>query len=257
MKALKHLFFIQRIFVVFIAWILVVGTGFGDTTSNTNVKIGTLIFNPPFETADVKRHVFTGFEIDVMSAVCERLKFNCQFIAVPTVQDVFFKLAEKKFDIAVASVIVFKGDGEHVFSTPYLPSGIQFFAKKDSKINTIEDLLKSQIGTTDDPLIRTLVTVNYSLQSPLKVYSSPESGIAALNAGEIDAFVMQTATTKYWLQNTGDAFKPVGQPVPIGLGNGAVGMLTAKPLMDQITQALLSMQQDGTYTQIYNRYVLL
>lgn len=253
---MDHIFLqkIRRRFFNLLSLLLLSQTLFA---ASPDLKIGTLIFNPPFETSDAKRNVYTGFEIDVMSTVCQRLKLNCRFIPVATVQDVFQQLAANQFDIAVASVIVLKGDGEHVFSTPYLPSGIQFFAKKNnSKVNKLPDVLNSRIGTTNDPLVRTLVTVNYAIKYPLKIYPSPEAGIAALNSGEIDTFVMQTATTKYWLANTSGTFKAIGRPIPIGLGNGAVGMLTASGLMDQINQVLLDMQQDGTYVQIYNRYVL-
>ncbi len=248
--------FLQKIRAWFFSLLGLILLSHNAFSTTTDLKIGTLIFNPPFETSDAKRNVYSGFEIDVMSAVCQRLKLNCRFIPVATVQDVFQQLAANQFDIAVASVIVLKGDGEHVFSTPYLPSGIQFFAKKDSKLNKLPDVLNSRIGTTDDPLVKTLVTVNYAVKYPLKIYPSPEAGIAALNSGEIDTFVMQTATTKYWLSNTSGAFKAIGRPIPIGLGNGAVGMLSASGLMDQINQVLLDIQQDGTYVQIYNRYVL-
>lgn len=220
------------------------------------LKIGTLIFNPPFETSDAKRNVYTGFEIDMMMAVCQRLNVTCQFVPVATVNDVFMGLAAHQFDVAVASLIVLKGDGEHAFSLPYLPSGIQFFTKKDSKFNQLNDILSSHIGTTDDPLIRTLVMVNYAQKYPLEVFSSPQAGIDALASNNIDVFVMQTATTKYWLANTSGIFKAVGNPVPIGLGNGVVGMLSAAPLIEQINHVLLAMQQDGTYVQIYNRYAL-
>ncbi len=220
------------------------------------LKIGTLIFNPPFETSDAKRNVYTGFEIDIMLSVCQRLNLHCQFVPVASVNDVFMGLAAHQFDVAVASLIVLKGDGEHAFSVPYLPSGIQFFAKKSSNLNQLKDILRSRIGTTDDPLIRTLVTVNYAKKYPLEVYSSPQAGIDALASDKIDVFVMQTATTKYWLANTSGIFKSVGNPIPIGLGNGVVGMLSSAPLIEHINQALLAIQQDGTYVQIYNRYAL-
>lgn len=218
------------------------------------LKIGTLIFNPPFETSDIKRNVYTGFEIDIMLTVCQRLNLTCKFIPVTNVNDIFNGLADHQFDIAVASVIILTGDGEHVFSIPYLPSGIQFFAKKTSNLNQLNDILSSRIGTTDDPLIRTLVTVDYAKKYPLNIFSSPQAGIDALATGKIDAFVMQTATTKYWLANTSGTFKAVGSPVPIGLGNGAVGMASASKLMEQINRVLLEMQRDGSYVQIYNRY---
>ncbi len=221
------------------------------------LTIGTLMFNPPFETADTKRNIYSGFEIDMMNAVCQRLKWQCQYQAFTTIKDVSTQLLLGKVQVVVASIVVLKGDGEHLFSTPYLPSGIQFFAKKDSKISTMDDILQSKIGTVNDPLIKTIVAVNYARDLPISVYDTPQAGIEDLDNGKIDVFVMQTAAVKYWLSITSGAFKLIGDSHPIGLGNGAMVMNTQKALIDQINQALLAMENDGTYSQIYNRYVFL
>lgn len=221
------------------------------------LMIGTMTFNPPFETTDTVRHTLSGFEIDIMNAVCQRMKVECKYKSVPNVIDVFNLLAQKKIDLAVASIIILKGDGNHVFSTPYLPSGIQFFAKKDTKLKTVTDAMNSRIGTTDDPLIQSIITINYAKEYPVKVYDTPQAGIDALTDDKIDVFVMQTAIAKYWLSITGDAFKLVGNAVPIGLGNGVIAMNDAVELMAHVNEALIAMQQDGTYAQIYNRYNML
>ena len=240
-------------------WMLLITLAFLSMTCAAEdpvIKIGTLIFNPPFETSNLKQKTFSGFEMDLMTNACQRSHLKCQFVPLPTLNDVFLKLAQHEFDLVVASVIILKGDGDHVFSVPYLPSGILFFTKKNSPITHISQIPKQHIGTTNDPLIQTLVDANYATTYPLQVYDSPQAGIDALNVGDIDVFVMQTANTKYWLQNTGDVFKAIGRPIPLGLGNGAIALASSAGLMQKINQALLDMQQDGTYATIYNRYNL-
>ncbi len=224
-----------------------------DALPKPTLIIGTLLFNPPFEVSDPKRNVYSGFEMDIMSAVCQRIKMNCKYVALPTVRDVFKALAEGQINLAVASIIVLKGDGEHIFSTPYLPSSLQFFAKKESKISSMSDIMQSKIGTINDPLIRTLVTVDYAKNYPVAIYDTAQAGIDDLAAGNIDVFVSQAASVKYWLSTITDTFKLVGNPIPIGLGNGAMAVKGADSLMNPINQALLSMENDGTYSQIYNR----
>lgn len=225
-----------------------------DVRSTPPLIIGTLLFNPPFETSDPKRNVYSGFEMDIMAAVCQRIKVQCKYVALPTLKTVFKALNEGQINVAVASLIVLKGDGEHVFSTPYLPSGIQFFVKKESNINSIADIMQSKIGTINDPLIKILVTVNYAKNYPVVIYDTAQAGIDDLAAGKIDVFVTQAASAKYWLSMIAGTFKLVGKPIPIGLGNGIMALTGTEPLINQINQALFSMENDGTYARIYNRY---
>lgn len=227
-----------------------------ETTSKPVLTIATMAFNPPFETSDRVRQVFSGFEIEIMSAVCQRLNVDCKFIARPNIIDVFNDLSSGKVDLAMGSIIVLKGDTDYIYSTPYLPSGIQFFAKQDSNLKTISDIVKSRIGTTDDSLIESLIKINYAKDHSLSIYDTPQAGIDALASDSIDVFVMQAYTAKYWVSNTSHTFKLIGTEIPFGLGNGIMARKDSIDLINTINQALVTIKQDGTYDRIYNQYAI-
>ncbi len=44
---------------------------------NKVVTIGTLIYNPPYEVAVVKKNSFYGFNIDIINSVCKILTYEC------------------------------------------------------------------------------------------------------------------------------------------------------------------------------------
>ncbi len=223
------------------------------------IKIGTMVFNPPFEMNNPQKFIYSGFEMDLMSEACRRIKKECQFVTYPNLMDLIDELNQGKVDMAVASIICFPDDVNYVFSLPYLPSSVQFFVQKSSHIHTMAEVANSRIGTTNDPILKTFVTTNFAKKYPITVYATPQTGIDNLASGNIDAFVMQTVTTDYWLSITIDLFRAVGESIPVGHGNSAVVLTTnskAVNMIKQIDRVIKNMQTDGTYIDLYNRYIM-
>lgn len=220
----------------------------------SKLTIGTLFFNPPFEINTPNKNIFSGFEIDIMNAICARMNVTCEFVAMPKLIDVFNALDKGKIDLVVGAIIILNDDIKNIFSLPYLVSSVQFFVRKNSKINSITDVMNSKIGTINDPLIEKFISDSYAKKHPLIVYDDIEIGIDALDSGAIDALALQTPSTNYWISITNNIFKLIGHPVPIGFGNGIMSKNSSTRLMQQVDEALRLIQKDGTYGQIYTRY---
>ena len=223
-------------------------------TKQSTLIIGTLFFNPPFEISTPNKKVFSGFEIDIMNAICSRMNVTCEFKAMPKLIDVFNELDDGKIDLVVGAIIVLNDDTNYIYSLPYLVSTVQFFVRKNSEINSIADVMNSKIGTINDPLIKTFISDSYAKKQPLLVYNDIEIGIDALDSGVIDAFALQTPSTNYWMSITGNIFRLIGHPISIGFGNAIMSKNTSTSLMQQVNEALRLMQKDGTYARIYTRY---
>lgn len=216
--------------------------------------IGTLPFNPPFETSDANSGVFLGFEIDMMNSICNRMGAKCVFKAIPEYQQIFAALDTGKIDMTVASIVIIEGSASYLFSYPFLPSYVQFFAKNNSTIETAKQVVGRKIGMINDPLLQAVMLQKFGSKPPFVIFPSVQAGIDSLTQGNIDVMVLEARSVDYWLSNTGGIFKKVGEPLPFGLGYGVMTRNTRLELINEINKAILSMENDGTYVRIYNRY---
>lgn len=73
----------------------------------------------------------------------------------------------------------------------------------------------------------------------------------ALKNQEVDAIITSNSQAIYWNDNETGTYRLVGSEFPVGLGYGIMTTLGNTTLMVRINQALISLEQDGTYLNIY------
>lgn len=216
--------------------------------------IGTTAQNPPFESIADAKADFYGFDIDIMSAVCQRIKAQCKFKPI-IFNDLFSQLAAGKIDLAIAAIIItdFRQQ-QFIFSMPYLASDGQFLTTKDSSISKPEDIVNKRVGVRLGTPFKKLALKLYKNQITIVEFTEISNLLNALNHNAIDIVLTNAAAAKYWYANDSDTYKLVGAEIPTGEGYGIMANPSNSKLMEQINQALVNIEADGTYLQIYARY---
>lgn len=215
--------------------------------------IGTLAYDPPFETASDKTGDFFGFDIDVMNEICNRLRATCKYKSFPFEQ-LLHETQFGKLDLAIAGIsITAEREQFALFSLPYLASKAGLLTKSSSAITKFSDVNGKRIGIEAGTVFKGIVLKKFP-NVKLVEYKEQNDLFQAVADNNVDLIMLDEASAKYWISNNGDLFKLVGGPISIGVGYGIMANLNNSALINQINGALISMENDGSYLSIYNRY---
>lgn len=231
-----------------------------DTQATTQIlNIGTTAHYPPFASIADQKNNFVGFEIDLMEEICKRINVNCQYKAM-IVQAMVPALLTDQIDLAMAAIIIpsIKID-PLIFSLPYLPSSAEFMTEKTSSINVPADIRNKKIGVRrgtlySSSLLGGLVKEMYNNEVTIIQYARMDDMILALKNHDIDIIFTNTEAVKYWQTNNMNMYKFIGSAIPIGNGYGIMGKKGQEDLIAKINHALMGMEADGAYLNIYSRY---
>ncbi|KTD52958.1 transporter substrate-binding domain-containing protein [Legionella quateirensis] len=237
---MKKIFFI----ILFISSSLLYGT---------TVKVGFIITPPYAVYADDDEKHFYGFTVDLMDELCKRINIDCIYKPI-TFNNELAELQNGTIDLAFTQIpITSDATGNFLFSLPYLISDGQFVTLSQNKIDTVSDLKTKRIGVITDTLYQILLNSNYD-DGQITRYSNFSDMVSGLENNKIDAIFINNHLAHYMIYNVSLGIKMIGKQVPIGEGYGILALQTNKALIDNINKALLSMESDGTYLNIYTLY---
>lgn len=118
---------------------------YGSALFAQTLIIGTLPFNPPFETV-TKKNMFLGLDIEIMQAVCASLKASCQFKAL-RFPEIFEQIDSGEIDLGIAAIIIDKlRMQKYSLSIPYLPSNAQFIVNHNSTLKDPSQLVGKKLA---------------------------------------------------------------------------------------------------------------
>lgn len=114
-----------------------------------SLVIGTLSYNPPFETQvndSSKKNEFYGFEIELMDEICERINAKCQYKPL-LFEQILAEINSGAINLGIGSINITPERSERfLFSLPYKASYHQFLIPSNSNIKKIDDLKGKTIG---------------------------------------------------------------------------------------------------------------
>ncbi|ASQ44674.1 transporter substrate-binding domain-containing protein [Legionella clemsonensis] len=237
-------------------FILIIALLFFPAVNAKTIIIGALIYDPPFEIpADKKAHFF-GFDIDLMNEICKRIHAECEFKGL-TFEQLLKQLLEEKIDLAVGSITITPEREElFLFSLPYFSSTGQYITYSHSPINSIDDIYNKKVGIEKGTVFKAVTLERFNNKVQIIEYPTLPEVFQALEEGKIDVLIADEETAKYWMVNSDEQFKLLGNPIPIGIGYGIMASKKSQTLIQQINKALTDMEDDGTYLKIYRRYFM-
>lgn len=228
---------------------------FAITASHAlTIKIGTTPFSPPFIIANDNNH-FSGFDADLLNEICKRLDAKCIYKQMPSFNELFLSVKNGTVDLGIGGVtITLERESAYLFSLPYLKSTARYITLYGSDIRTISDIKGKTIGVAEGTIFQTMAAAQFGNTVKIKTYDTLSQMLVALSDKDIDVALLDGPNAIYWDANSNNIYQNVGNSIPLGLGYGIIANKSLFDLIAKINQALLSMENDGSYLNIYNTY---
>lgn len=223
------------------------------------VTIATEAAFPPFNYLD-RKGMPAGFEMELAQEACQRIKAECEFIALKW-DELIPGLIDKKFDIIMSSMEVTSERRKRMgLSRRYYLSPGAFIAARGAPFDGPPSLLRNKrIGIQRDSMHADWADKSFRRSAQLKRYDSVAEALTALANDEIDAVFGDKARLWLWSQKPeGKCCELVGQDIKdtqtLGVGVAAGLRKEDIKLREALNKAFGEMMTDGTYKKIGEKY---
>ena len=214
---------------------------------------------PPFNYLD-RKGLPAGFEMELAQEACQRIKAECEFVALKWDQ-LIPGLLDKKFDIIMSSMEVTRERRQRMgLSRRYYLSPGAFIAPKGAPYDGPPSLLRNKrIGIVRDSMHADWADKSFRRSAQLKRYDSTAAALQALASEEVDAVFGDKAQLWLWSQKPeGKCCELVGQDIKdtqtLGVGVAAGLRKEDAKLREALNKAFGEMVADGTYKKINEKY---
>jgi polar amino acid transport system substrate-binding protein len=223
--------------------------GGGDGGGGAPLAVGSDIPYPPFEMG--KAPNYEGFDIELMEAITEKLGREAEFQDT-SFDTIFRDLAQGRFE-AVASATTITDEREETvdFTNPYYFSEQAILVKEGGdKIEDAEGLsgltVGVQQGTTGEEFVEEQADAGEA-----RAYPQGPDAVNALKSGVLDAVVIDIPVAENAVESGG---VEVSAAIPTEESYGFVVPQGEEELLDEMNKALEELKDDGTFTQIYEKW---
>ena len=203
---------------------------------------------PPFNFKD-KNQQLTGFEVELGSALAQKLKVKPEFITGEW-SGLLAGLQGGKFDVVLNQVsITDKRKAVFDFSQPYTISSAQLIVRKNETraFRSLADLKGKRMGVTQGSNYAEMVKAAGGID--IKFYPSSEEIFRDLSLGRIDAAVNDSLLIPFEIQK---AHLPLKAGAPVGTTTEmGIPFSKGNPKFKQaLDNALTALHKDGTFRKI-------
>ncbi len=243
----------KRIFAC-LSVLAVIAFGAAQDLEGRTLVVGSDTTYPPFEVVDEAGQI-VGFDIDVVTAVCERINCVAQFETTAW-DGIFPALAQGEFDMVASGVSITPERDEIVdFTDPYLVVNQAITTRVEDASLTEADftaadsdlVLGAQLGTTNAALGEEMVG-----SDRLRLYDTFNSAVQALLNGDIDGVIIDGVTAQAFAQqHAGDLVVEIS-----GLSSDPLGLVFPEgdPLVDAFNEGLAQIKADGTLDELIAKW---
>jgi len=202
-----------------------------------------------------------GFEAAVAYAVAEQLGFApADVVWVRTTFDAAIAAGPKDFDFNLQQFSITDERKKAVdFSSPYYTTTqavVTTGSSPAASAASLEDLKAVKVGAMSGTTSYEAAVAQLG-EGNIDVFNSNDDAVAALQAGQVDAIVVDLPTAFYLRDAVLDGGKIVGQLAESTAGGDQFGLLLAKdsPLTGPVTAAVDALQADGTLAQLEDKWL--
>ena len=201
----------------------------------------------------VEQDTLKGFEVDVMEAVAEEMGTEVEFVTA-NFSGLFGMLESGRIDtIANQITITEEREQKYLFTSPYVYDGAQVVTKEgNDEVSGVEDLagktVAVNLGSNYEQLLRELP---YADEIDIRTYESNIEQDTAL--GRVDAFVMDRVSATQVIKEKPLPLALAGKPFS-EIRNALPFRQDDQALRDEVGQALDTLREDGTLSEISERW---
>jgi polar amino acid transport system substrate-binding protein len=221
--------------------------------------VGTFNTAPPLAFVDEKGQL-TGFEVELSRQIAKYLLGDPNKIefVIFTAEGRWPAVLSGKVDYGIASTTVYPDRAARVaFTQPYMDSGIAVLLRKDSNVNTLEELNneKFTLASLNNPQMQDRHK-RYMPKMQNLVFDTPSAMFLAVKTGRAQAMQMDTAVADYYSTQN-----PELKVLPGVLGNIQNNAIFMKPgdftwwlYLDTVVQELRAGSRYDDYAELFRKW---
>ena len=214
---------------------------------------------PPFSELDAAGH-WTGWEIDIMHAVCKAADLKCKIVPLAW-SGIIPALQAGKIDMIFNSMSITPArEKEIAFSNKYYNTPVMVIGAKNLKFKATPQGLKGRILGVQVSTVSEAYAKKHFPGVHLKIYQTQDEANQDLVDGRIDATMadaialqtfLKTPQGKACCDSKGDV---APDPAILGSGVGAGLRKSDVKLKEKINAGIAKIRADGTYQKITKKY---
>ncbi len=228
------------------------GTSSLETVKSAgSIKVGTEGTYKPFTFHAQAGAPLSGYDIDVMNAVAEKLGVKADYQETQW-DAIFAGLDAKRFDIIANQVGVnAEREAKYLFSTPYAVSRGVVVAKADSSIKSFDDLKGKKVAQS--------ATSNFGKQAKEKgALITPVEGwaqsVELVKQGRVEATINDKLTVLDYLKSNPNAGIKIVAEDATASKSALLLRKDSADLRDAVNKALAELEKAGTLTELSKKY---
>ncbi|WP_047153532.1 basic amino acid ABC transporter substrate-binding protein [Aneurinibacillus tyrosinisolvens] len=219
------------------------------------LKVGTDAAYPPFEKQGPDGKP-TGFDMDVIQAIADANGWKLQ-IEHAGWDPLFEDIDKGKRDIGISAITINdKRKQKYDFSDPYFDAYQLIMVPESSKVTKAADLKDLRVGVQSATTGAALAEKVLGKGNPnIRGFADTPSAVEELYAKRVDAVVADNGVLTDYLKTSGKkGFKVIKDP---GVEPEKYGIMVKKgnkELLDGINKGLKTIQDNGKYKEIFDKY---
>ena len=199
---------------------------------------------------------YTGFDLDLAKAVCEKNGWNLQLEAIDW--DAKDALIESGAITCIWNGFTMEGrEDNYTFSEPYMLNGQVVVVPAGSDINSLEDLAgKTVVTQVDSAALDVLEGDQADLAATfasLDTIADYNTAFVMLRSGQVDAVACDLSIAEYNMAANPDAYRQLDET--LSDEHYAVGFLKGNDALAQkVSETLKELNDDGTVEELCDKY---
>jgi len=227
------------------------------------LTVGSDTTYPPQESIDPATNKAVGFDIDLITAVAQRMGLQAKIVTTKF-DTIIDSLVAKRFDVVMSAVSVTPERQKKVAFVPYFNAGESLLVQQGNPKNlkAPADLCGLPVGVQDGTIEQTdLQTASNACKKmgkpPIKltVLQDQTAVVQLLANNRVVATYQDSPVTDYYIKQHPGQFQVGGSVI----GAGPEGIVVRKgdtSMLDAVQTALKQLKQDGTYHQLILKWGL-
>ena len=234
-----------------------------DLITPGTLTVGSDTTYPPQEYIDTATNQATGFDVDLITAIGQRMGLQTKVVTT-SFDTIINSLVAKRFDVVISAVSVTPERQKKVDFVPYFNAGESLLVKigNPSNIKSTADLCGQKVGVQNGTIEQTdLQTANTTCKNAGKpaievtALTNQTDVIQLLASGRVVATYQDSPVTDYFNKQHPGQFAVGGSVVNAGI-EGIVVRKDDSAMFNAIQTAFNQLKADGTYNSLIQKWGL-
>lgn len=227
--------------------------GLKDLVTANTLTVGTELPAPPFWIGNDYDSITGGYEVDLARQIAQRLNIaNVKFVEMPFAGLVAGQRC--KCDIDFSQVTITPDRSKVVqFSAPYFEANQGVLVKQGTTVSSMADAKRLRWGAQTNTTGAAYIADTIKPSGEPKIYNTTTDAFTALNAGQIDAVLLDTPIVLGAVKAGQIKNGQVVAQFKTGEQYGAV-LNKGSPNLAAINNVINSLKSEGFTDQLFEKY---